>query len=1169
MATQWDIVSFGDVTVMLSVFNGVAAIFSDGVYRAAASVVALFVFGITMLGSLADGKQELPIGRLVISFVIYSMAFSTLSTVTIENRYDGTVTTIDNIPIALSVPASLNSSIGFELAQRTEAAFGSTNPQERITERGYLSPLKIIAEYRMKAMNTCPAGADNSTLNGYQFCPSLHYYVSECAMVKAKRDGETLAIKEKDMLSQIKFDSEAFGTKLILADGSSQLLTCKEAYEKIKAMFDSTDFDTMLAGLNTNFGVKTGETVLGVTSDVLTSLSLDAGKNRSFMQTVMANRIMEEGEMKFYRDIGASDYAENLLSSIEQRNYGWTLQGEMFIKIASKLIPLLECILYAATPFIGLMAICGTLGKKTLLLFVQLLAILQLIPIFLVISQDVVMSDFKEIVASLLNQYELGSMAYSYAIYKEAVDALSLGGFIATTIVPALAMALVTGSGMALMGAFKGAAAAPKDTDATPDISGQGGPVTNLGNRNTATVDQFGNQATESLFKEVGGISSSTAFKSAISSAESNATEASKSYNSALKNSLMDSSGSSYSTEQLDSMGHSVASSTSQSQQWAQKFEQSLANNTSLTEADRAQLTGRVSLGMNAFGTGAQMDDSFAEGLSKEAKEVWNSIKSGTASEGVMAELRNGEQYMSQNSEKISTNDTYADTRMRELQSATQEKATASQKYEEMKQAEQSLSMKDEDLLTNLHMKGRDSETMGRAKQFAQELMDKDPKGMGAFFAAKLDEYDGGVNANELEQNTAFLAALGATSQAFDKQGEFINKVWLDDDKYSVDNSAKVENENLAYSGKPNENSLRDVQNNIPTEMSNSITPDNITGAFDKYSSYVDKAGENSALNDFINERKDSINNTDVYESENSISRGAYDELRDVSQRGPEIAIQSAEHKAEDFGQYVSSSINAVGEWLGFAPEQKEPIPDYMKEIPDGDKMIDPVQNDGKTLLESISDTYSSNRENAQSYQENRREELNETRAQRDEWAKTLSSTGSASAAFSEVKDFFNDVGGELKNLSDSSAKELNTFLNDMGYNSGSFSRDIVNFAGDAGGQGREILSELGIIGNEKGDNYDGNKESNSNVGTYVPTNETRSNHGDNESELSNHQTYSSNESEVNLENGNKGNPLSGGSGDSIFSNMDKGNYDSTDNSSEDEKKDAPPPKPDMPMLNN
>lgn len=350
MATQWDIVSFGDVSVLLSVFNGISAIFSDGVYKAAAGAVALFVFAATMLGSLSDGKQEVPIGRVIIGFIVYSMIFTTLSTVTIENRYDGTVTVIDNIPVALSVPASLFSTAGLNMAEKTETAFGSTNPQERITQRGYLSPLKIIAEYRMKAMNTCPAGAENSVLTGYQFCPSLHYYISECTMVKAKRDGQTLAIKEKDMLTQIRFDSEAFGTKLILADGSSELLTCKEAYSKIKGMLDSADFDTMLSGLNTNFGVKTGESVLGVTSDVLTSLALDAGKNRAFMQTVMANRIIEEGEMKFYRDIGASDYAENLLSSIEQRNYGWVLQGEMFIKVADKLIPLLESIIYSCYP---------------------------------------------------------------------------------------------------------------------------------------------------------------------------------------------------------------------------------------------------------------------------------------------------------------------------------------------------------------------------------------------------------------------------------------------------------------------------------------------------------------------------------------------------------------------------------------------------------------------------------------------------------------------------------------------------------------------------------------------------------------------------------------------------------------------------------------------------
>ncbi|WP_305831142.1 hypothetical protein [Photobacterium leiognathi] len=51
---------------------------------------------------------------------------------------------------------------------------------------------------------------------------------------------------------------------------------------------------------------------------------------------------MFDGTVAYLQDAGASDMAENLVSSEIQRNAQWAVQGDMFVRIVDKLIALLE-----------------------------------------------------------------------------------------------------------------------------------------------------------------------------------------------------------------------------------------------------------------------------------------------------------------------------------------------------------------------------------------------------------------------------------------------------------------------------------------------------------------------------------------------------------------------------------------------------------------------------------------------------------------------------------------------------------------------------------------------------------------------------------------------------------------------------------------------------------
>lgn len=110
---MWEIYTFGDVDTMNKVFNAISVMFQDGGFKAAGVAIALFIVIAQSMSSLTDGAKELPYGKLIAGFLLFSMGFQTLVSVSIEDRYSGTVTQIDNVPAAIAVPSSLISGVGF------------------------------------------------------------------------------------------------------------------------------------------------------------------------------------------------------------------------------------------------------------------------------------------------------------------------------------------------------------------------------------------------------------------------------------------------------------------------------------------------------------------------------------------------------------------------------------------------------------------------------------------------------------------------------------------------------------------------------------------------------------------------------------------------------------------------------------------------------------------------------------------------------------------------------------------------------------------------------------------------------------------------------------------------------------------------------------------------
>ena len=818
---MWEIISFGDTMTMNRVFNGIAAIFQDGGYIAAGSALALFVVVATSLSSLADGKAELPYNRLFAGVMIYFVTFGQLTSVSIENRFDSTVTQIDHIPIAVAVPASLISQIGLYLAESTEAAFGMTDPINQVTQNGYLSPLSVLANvYGEAHNNSCASGSTAARGMGVDLCATLPYYVQECAQVRIMRDGVASELREVDLLTALEFNSLAHSTRVVTDTGSRITMTCAGAYSLIKTASLGAVGTNMISTFNQTTGSRTGETAETRTMDAMDAIRADSAKGRELLITQMFMRGVENGTISFLNSQGRSDIAENLSSSIEQRNYGWQLQGEMWVEIVDKFIAMLEGIIYAMTPFIGLMILTGSIGGKTVILFFQILAVFQIIPSMLVVSQSIIMSDLIDYQTQLAAKYDVGSLLYVQTLMLEVKEQMGLGGMISATVIPAIAMALVTGSGMAVMGSLKGAAAQAKDTDATPDAMGQGGSVRDYSSLNTGKVDERGQSWGQRDTERLGTVSQSSSMDNTVKSAEKKALEASEAYTNAVGNVTTDQNGNAYTAQNIQQMGSSMMAGSGSTNSWAMNQVRSTEAGQSLTDTEIANVAANYGVGLKAMGTGANWEENWQKGLNEQESKAMKELLQGTTAEQRSAEWKEQSQIAESKGETLATQNSHFDQSTEKAEKALQEKETASESWENTKQLQSSLGVGNDDVKSFVNRVANDEQAVQNVKDFIRG-QDDDFKAQAM---ANIEHYDGQAgSATNLNEDEALIAGVMLTMQEEGRLGELSDLVYSTSGAEDHQPNSQINDDvDVQFEGKYDDTTITGPDgNNVPTGLSN------------------------------------------------------------------------------------------------------------------------------------------------------------------------------------------------------------------------------------------------------------------------------------------------------------------------------------------------------------
>ena len=765
----FEIYSFGDVITLNQIFNAISIIFQDSGYTAATVAVLTFMtIGMTIANFVGGGK-ELPYGQLFAGMLLFGMGFGTYTSVSIENRYTSVVTQIDNIPIAIAAPASLISGIGFWITEKTETAFANLDSQ-KITENGYLSPLKTIANLRRATyFENCPAGMTAST-GAYNLCYSLRSYMADCAMVKVARDNHSVAMRKGNIIDEINFNSSAYSTSLVRADGSSEYTSCKNAYTQIFNDLENNHND-MLNTMIAQIGIRVGENGIDRMSDAMEAIGADKSKAKEFAYSLFLDKNAADGTLDYLHKVGASDLAENYSSSIQQRNYEWSLQANMFTQILGQFLSLMEAVIFAIAPFIGLMALTGPTGMKSLMLYVQMMLVINFIPPMLVIVQNITLADVANYAKSLeLQGMVIGSLDYMNLLTKKTNEMMGVGGMVATTIVPALAMAIVSGSGMAVMGAMRGIAAAPKDTDAVSQHVDQGG-VKNLGNMTNSDIDRYNNAWTQQSSSSVMDITDSTQLTSSVNSAKVESEKANAKWSETSSNIIQSMDQAGFKTTDAHSVSDKVMNSSTKAQEWGTTTATSLEQNNNLTEAGSEAFSGAlafsaatgIELGeLFKMGASGELKGAFADTLTQEDQErVSKMIQNGTA-EKIAQSFTTTLETGGVDTSTIDTGNQYVEAHKNETQNAREAARSSEQKYEKAEEIKKSLKLEDTDNEGLIHRIANAND--GAAAKYIDDqiaTMNENGNPDAALYYSYLEDYTSQSGTN-LDEETAKFAAYSA-----------------------------------------------------------------------------------------------------------------------------------------------------------------------------------------------------------------------------------------------------------------------------------------------------------------------------------------------------------------------------------------------------------------------
>ena len=453
---DFTIYSIGSSTFLTEVLNGVAMITGSGDIGKMASVGFLLFVMWTGVKYVMNPQQGVPWGQALAGYLMYAVMFGPNVTAYVEDIYTGRVTVTYNVPIGPVAAGSIMSQFGYGLTQLQEQGYGLASDTARLTEGGYIDPLKTLVGLRRKEIvEMALQGVDQSI--GGNAKHTLFNYMRDCTMRKPSLEGQ--ASYDDIMTGSLPdalFLNNNFYTTEIYTGGGPQVEDCVTAQNRISFIFerlaDSTDIHeqitTVLRSDKLDESIGKPNSIQNLEDFFNGFPEISASNSIALMQAGIVLPLLEAAEAGHLKDglDGEAALAYNL--ALQERNAQWAAEGSSFLDTVRPFLAYVEGLSFAIAPLAAIIVIMGAagislVGKYMMLFFwIQLwMPILSITNLYLIQAA----SDQFNTLAAGNSNFNMGSFYAFSSLAKIAETWVGVGSaMMAAT--PFISLFVVSGS---------------------------------------------------------------------------------------------------------------------------------------------------------------------------------------------------------------------------------------------------------------------------------------------------------------------------------------------------------------------------------------------------------------------------------------------------------------------------------------------------------------------------------------------------------------------------------------------------------------------------------------------------------------------------------------------------------------------------------------------------
>lgn len=376
----FDIYSIGDGLYMKHVIDAVAMLSNSGVLITLGALG--MVLGLLLMGfkAVASGLQKVELSYLLVSFLVFTMMFGMKCNVLIHDLggapgtvMDG-VYPVDNVPWGLAFIGSMVSTLGLNMTETMEQAYGTPTISSADGTAGFGRSLEWINMVRSWDIPSLSASATDSTLSG--LVENQASYIAFCTNVAAKNGKLNLALANNvadpwvygtNTTGGLGFANEFLTFPFVQNDGTRTDLPCGSGFGSVRSALNAPDtytkfIDSVVPRTKpfVNIPALTGEQQMTDAFAVIGVSQAEAAAYVRMSSTLVAERAaMMLGDHATGRDVMA---AVMINQGLDQRNTQWAANETMFRSIARPMTAFFESMIYATAPFMALLVGFGAWG---------------------------------------------------------------------------------------------------------------------------------------------------------------------------------------------------------------------------------------------------------------------------------------------------------------------------------------------------------------------------------------------------------------------------------------------------------------------------------------------------------------------------------------------------------------------------------------------------------------------------------------------------------------------------------------------------------------------------------------------------------------------------------------------------------------------------------------